>query len=128
MCSQHDLSVQTYSSFQQNSSAHPEFHKKILENYFGHVSDISDRLWFKKDLKVFVYNDMTPNIQFIRTMVENVDLVEIKICSTCLTIINKNHVPPLLVFNGFKYSPLPENLRNSKLDFVTERHISKNII
>ncbi|GFR22603.1 helitron_like_N domain-containing protein [Trichonephila clavata] len=127
MCSQHNLSVQTYSSFQQNSSAHREFQKDFLENDFGHVCDICDRLWFKKDLKIFINNDMTPNIQFIRTMVENADLAEIKICSTCLASINKNRVPPLSVYNGFKYSPLPENLRNYPLDLITERLISPRI-
>lgn len=120
-------SVQTYSSFQQNSSAHREIQKDFLENDFGHVCHICDNLWFKKDLKIVVNKDTTPNIQFIRKMVENVDLAEIKICSTCLTTINKNRVPPLSVYNGFKYSPLPENLRNSSLDLVTERFISPRI-
>ncbi|KAK0071030.1 hypothetical protein PV325_013653, partial [Microctonus aethiopoides] len=36
MCSQHNLSVQTYSSFQQNSSAHREFQKVFLKTDFGH--------------------------------------------------------------------------------------------
>ncbi|XP_049819970.1 uncharacterized protein LOC109605143 isoform X2 [Aethina tumida] len=89
-----------YSSFQQNSSAHREFQKVFLENDFGHVCDICDRLWFKKDLKIFVNNDRTPNIKFIRTLVENADLAEIRICSNCLTAINKNRVPPLSVHNG----------------------------
>lgn len=66
MCSQHNLSVQTYSSFQQNSSAHREFQKDFLQNDFGHVCHICDNLWFKKDLKIIVNKDTTPNIQFIK--------------------------------------------------------------
>lgn len=127
MCSQHNLSVQAYSSFQQNSSAHWEFQKDFLDNDYDHVCDICDRLWFKKDLKILVTNDTTPNIQLIRTMIENADLAVIKICSSFLRTINKNRVPPLSVYNGFKYSPLPGNLRNSQLDLVTERLISPRI-
>ena len=127
MDSQHNLPVQTYSSFQQNSSAHREFQKDFFGNDFGHACDICDRLWFKKDLKIFVNNDTTPNIEFIRTMLRNVNVAEVKICSTCLTTIKKNRVPPLSVYNGFKYPPFPENLKNFPLDLVTERLISPRI-
>lgn len=126
-CTSNNLPVQTYSSFQQNSCAHREFQKDFLENDFGHACDICDRLWFKKDLKIYVNNDSTPNIEFIRTMLANVNVSEVKLCSTCLASINKNRVPPLSVYNGFKYPPFPENLKKFPLDLVTERFVSPRI-
>lgn len=126
--SQHNLPVQTYSFFQQNSSAHREFHKDFIENDFGHACDICDRLWFQKDLKIFVNNDTTPNIEFIRTMLKNVNVTEVKICSTCLNVIKKNRVPSLSVYNEFEYPPFPENLKSFPLDLVTERLISPRIL
>lgn len=82
--SQHNILVRTFSSFQQNSSAHRKFQKDFLDNDFGHVCDICDRLWFKKDLKIFVNNDTTSNIQFIRTMLKDVNLIEVKVQFICL--------------------------------------------
>lgn len=122
-----NLHSHTYTSFNSHSSAHREFQKQFLENDFGHAYDICDRLWFKNDLKRIINDDNTPNIQFIRTMLTNINLSEIKICSTCYTSINKNNIPPLSVYNGFKYPTVPDNLKNFKLDLVTERLISPRI-
>lgn len=121
------LRVQTYTAFQQNSSAHREFQKDFVENEFGHACDICDRLWFKNDLKYIPNNDTGPNIEFIRTMLLNVATLEIKICSTCFTVIKKQRIPPLSVYNGFKYPPVPENLKEFPLDLVTERLVSPRI-
>ncbi|CAH0726844.1 unnamed protein product, partial [Brenthis ino] len=127
MVFQHHLPVQTYSSFVQDSRAHMEFQKKFIDNDFGHVCDICDRLWFKNDLKFFLNNDATPCIEFIRTMLPNSNLAEVKICSTCFRTIKINRVPPLSVYNGFKYPPFPENLKKNPLNLVTERLISPRI-
>lgn len=119
--------LQTYSAFQQNSSAHRQFEKDFVENEFGHACDICDRLWFKKDLKYLQNNDVTPKIEFIRTLLSNIAILKIKICSTCFTAIQKQHIPPLSVYNGFKYPPLPDCLKDSPLDLVTERLILPRI-
>ncbi|GFV46177.1 helitron_like_N domain-containing protein [Trichonephila clavipes] len=124
MDSQHSLAAPTYSSRHQHSKAHLKFQKIFFENDFGHSCDIYDRLWFAKDIKNFVNNDTTPNIQFLRTMLKNVNVTEVKVCSTCLKAINKNSVPLLSVYNGFKYPPFPQHLKNFPLDLVTERLIS----
>ncbi|GFT32866.1 uncharacterized protein TNCV_5039081 [Trichonephila clavipes] len=111
MDSQHSLPAPTYSSRHQHYKAHLKFQKDFFENDFGHSCDICDRLWFAKDIKNFVNNDTTPNIQFLRTMLKNVNVTEVKVCSTCLKAINKNSVPLLSVYNGFKYPPFPQHLK-----------------
>ena len=116
-----------YPSFQQNLSAHMELNKKFLDNQIGHVCDICDRLWFKNDLKLILNNDATCSIYFIRTVLTNDSKPEVKICSTCFKTIKINNVPPLSVYNGFKYPPLSETLKNLPLDLVTERLISPRI-
>ncbi|GFX81147.1 serine--tRNA ligase [Trichonephila clavipes] len=60
-------------------------------------------------------------------MLKNVNVTEVKVCSTCLKAINKNSVPLLSVYNGFKYPPFPQHLKNFPLDLVTERLISPRI-
>lgn len=127
MDSQHSLPAPTYSSRRQHSKAHLKFQKDFFENDFGHSCDICDRLWFAKDIRNFVNNDTTPNIKFLRTMLKNVNVTEVKVCSTCLKAINKNSVPLLSVYNGFKYPPFPQHLKNFPLDLVTERLISPRI-
>lgn len=119
--------IQTYSTFLQNSSAHRQFEKDFVENEFGVVCDICDRLWFKSDLKYFPNNDTTQNIEFIRTLLSNIAILQIKICSTCFAAIRKKNIPPLSVYNGFKYPPLPDCLKDFPLDLVTERLISPRI-
>lgn len=121
-----NIHIQTYSAFQQNSSAHRQFEKDFVKNEFGHACDICDRLWFRKDLKYLQDNDATPNIEFIRTLLSNFAILKIKICSTCFTAIQKRRIPPLSVYNGFKYPPLPDCLKEFPLDLVTERLMSPN--
>ncbi|CAF4915856.1 unnamed protein product [Pieris macdunnoughi] len=121
------IHLQTYSAFQHNSSAHRQFENDFVENEFGHACDICDRLWFRKDLKYLQNNDATPKIEFIRTLLSNIAILKIKICSTCFTAIQKERIPPLSVYNGFKYPPLPDCLKDLSLDLVTERLISPRI-
>lgn len=122
-----NVNLQTYTAFHENSSAHREFEKDFVENVFGLACDICDRLWFKKDLKYLPNKDTTPNIEFIRTLLSNTAILEIKICSTCFTAIIQQRIPPLSVYNGFKYPPVPECLKDFPLDLVTERLVSPRI-
>lgn len=119
--------IQTYSAFEQNSSAHRQFEKDFVENEFGYVCDIFDRLWLKNDLKYLRNNDTTRNIVFIRTLLSDINIQEIKVCSTCFTAIQKQRVPPLFVYNGFKYPPVPDCLKDFPFELVTERLISPRI-
>lgn len=116
-----------YSAYERNSTAHQQFQKDFIENDFGHACEICDRLWFKNDLKYFQNNNTTKNIEFIRPLLTHDFTMEIKICSTCHAAIKKQHIPPLSVYNGFKYTPVPESLKNFPLDLVTERLISPRI-
>lgn len=122
-----NIHLQTYSAYQQNSSAHRQFENDFVENDFGYACDICDRLWFKKDLKYLQNTDATPKIEFIRTLLSNIAILKIKICSTCFTAIQKERIPPLSVYNGFKYPPLPDCLKDFPLDLITERLISPRI-
>ncbi|XP_044593072.1 J domain-containing protein DDB_G0295729-like [Cotesia glomerata] len=45
-----DLRV-PYSTFHRHQNAHNEFKEKFINNSFGHVCSVCDRLWFEEDLK-----------------------------------------------------------------------------
>ncbi|XP_063979337.1 uncharacterized protein LOC135163656 isoform X2 [Diachasmimorpha longicaudata] len=122
-----NVQVQTYSAFQRNSSAHREFQKDFVANEFGLACDVCDRLWFKKDLSYLQNIDTTKNIDFVRPLLSNTTLPEIKLCSTCNAATKKQRIPPMSVYNGFKYPPIPASLKDFPLDLVTERLISPRI-
>ncbi|CAH1119807.1 unnamed protein product [Phaedon cochleariae] len=117
---------QMYSSFRTHVSAHKEFIKQFINNEFGYACDVCDRLWFKNDLRSILNIDETKNILLIRKLILD-SKSEYKLCITCNASIQKNNIPPLSVYNGFKYPHFPENLKNLKLDLVTERLISPRI-
>ncbi|XP_037958820.1 uncharacterized protein LOC119688206 [Teleopsis dalmanni] len=100
-----NVQVQTYSAFQRNFSAHRDFQKDFVANEFGFACDVCDRL----------------------SLLSNTALPEIKLCSTCNAAIKKQRIPPMSVYNGFKYPPVPASLKDFPLDLVTERLISPRI-
>lgn len=120
---QFNRSSATYSAYARHSSAHKQFHKQFIQNEFGYICIICDRLWFKGDLKKL--ND--ESIEFIRTFFPNVDVHSNAVCSTCRISIQKKTIPTMAVYNGFRYPTIPENLRNCPLDLVSERLISPRI-
>lgn len=100
----------------QDTVALKQFHKQFIQNVFGYVCIICDRLWFIDDLKKL--ND--ESIEFIRTFFPNIDVRSIALCFTCRTSIQKKTIPTMAVYNGFWYPTITENLRNCPLDIVSE--------
>lgn len=52
---------------------------------------------------------------------------DMKICSTCKTALDKNKIPTMSTFNGFKYPPMPTDPHLPPLDQVSERLISPRL-
>lgn len=90
---------------------------KFTNNPFGHVCTICDRLWFQEDLKqpVEVHQKILPN--------KSVE--DILACNTCFSSLSKNKIPSMSVYNGFKFTDIPNHLL--PLDIILERLILPRI-
>lgn len=110
-----------YSKFHANHSGHREFDKKNVDNPFGFVCGICDRLWFKDELK-----KITPeNQQFLTTKFPEANFNDVMVCNCCALSMRRKHVPTNAKLNGFSYPPRPPHLPN--LDLITERLISPRL-
>lgn len=112
-----------YSYWTRDSSAHMEFQKQFIQNGFGYVCIICDRLWFKNDLK----NLNDEGMEFVRTFLPNIDENPIAVCYTCRASIQIQSIPNMAAHNGFKYPAIPDSLLNYPLDLISERLISPRI-
>lgn len=100
-----------------------QFKKIFLENEFGHVCSVCDRIWFRKDLKNITEKHSTVIKEWYN---KNLGQSEIKtsqwvVCSTCKRSLSKGKMPVLAKVNGFKY---PERPGLPPLDPISERLIS----
>lgn len=97
------------------------FTNKFLNNNFGSICRIFDRLWFENDLK-----QIPPAaISILTTEFPQMSFENLKVCQTCYVSVSLNRIPTLCVSNGFTYPPRPAFLPD--LDIVTERLISPRI-
>ncbi|XP_049305794.1 uncharacterized protein LOC105227464 isoform X10 [Bactrocera dorsalis] len=115
-----DLTLK-YDDIAKHKKAHENFDRKFRKNPFGYSCTICDRLWFKNDLKKASdnYKDLLKKI----TNINNIK--DAMICSTCKVSLEKQNIPILSWYNGFKYPEIPAQL--PKLDLVTERLISPRL-
>lgn len=101
--------------------ANREFVKRFIENSFGAVCNVCDRLWFIRDLKPLTQSAATvlnDNGSF-----ESVD--GFLLCQTCRKSLQKGKIPTLSKSNGFAFPKKPSGL--PKLDVVTERLVSPRL-
>lgn len=110
-----------YSTFNVNRSAHKEFKKKFVDNKFGQVCKVCDRLWFQDDLKTLT----DEHHQLLHPEFPGVNLQNALACKTCVQSPNQTRIPTFSVSNGFRFPKWPENL--PKLDLVSERLIAPRI-
>lgn len=111
--------VESCGESEHEVSATRRFRKEFLEQEYGHVCGVSDRLWFK--------NDLRDGQQCHVTVLESMGITRdgIKVCSTCAAFLEKRKIPTLAVYNGFQYPPKPGNL--PELNATTTRLISPRI-
>ncbi|EDS38200.1 conserved hypothetical protein [Culex quinquefasciatus] len=99
-----------------------EFRKLFVENSFGAVCSVCDRLWFKNDLK-----PITEAGGNVLVQAGDFDSTEgFMVCQTCNSSLNRGKVPTLSKSNGFVYPPIPPGL--PKLDMISKRLISPRFI
>ncbi|XP_044577717.1 uncharacterized protein LOC123260595 [Cotesia glomerata] len=89
-----DLRV-PYSTFYHHKKAHDEFKNKIINNSFGHICSVCDRLWFKRDLK----SASNQHQQILNTILPLTSIEKIALCTTCFTSLNKDKIPMMSVYN-----------------------------
>lgn len=99
-----------------------EFDIRFTQNPLGHICDVCDRVWFKRDLSKAgptCYN-------ILRDEFPNEDVINFKLCGTCKQSIYQNkRIPHLSRSNGFAYPDFPADLPT--LDCITERLISPRL-
>ncbi|XP_011302899.1 uncharacterized protein [Fopius arisanus] len=110
-----------YTDFNANFGGHREFNRKFVQNPFGLVCNICDRLWFKNDLT------RLPNHfkRLVSVDFPEADLDNMIICKHCTTSLSYNHIPIFAKSNGFQYPERPDYL--PQLDPISERLISPRI-
>ncbi|XP_043273933.1 uncharacterized protein [Venturia canescens] len=110
-----------YDNITKHKRAHEKFDQKFRENPFGYSCTVCDRLWFKNDLKKAPHSceDLLKKI----TNINNIN--DAMICSTCKFAIDRQIIPILSTYNGFKYPKIPSHL--PKLNLVSQRLISPRL-
>lgn len=109
-------------SFQPDfDRANREFNKRFIENSFGAVCDVCDRLWFVNDLKQLTQQLATVLID--SGSYESVD--GFSVCQTCRTNLKRGKIPTLSKLNGFTFPKKPTGL--PALDVITERLVSPRL-
>lgn len=116
-----NLHIKLASSSPNFDRANREFNKRFVENTFGAVCDVCDRLWFINDLK-----PLTPAGAEVLIESASFESVEgFSVCQTCRTNLKRGRVPALSKSNGFTFPNKPSGL--PALDVVTERLISPRL-
>ncbi|XP_044588740.1 uncharacterized protein LOC123267918 [Cotesia glomerata] len=93
----------------------------INDNSFGHSCSVCDRLWYKNDLK----KPSGEHKDILTKIIPNIPMANTQLCNTCVQALNKNNIPLMSTYNGFKFPEMPENL--PALDLISERLISPRI-
>jgi hypothetical protein len=99
------------------------FHKIFVNNTFGHVCDVCDRIWFKLDLSLITVSQVAGLEEEFAN--ERDRLPTFKLCSTCRQAVNAKKVLSLSRSNGYKYHEHPTHL--PPLDPITKRLISPRL-
>lgn len=108
------------------SSSIRRFQSTFLDNDFGHVCSVCDRLWFKNDLKTITALQLKVISDWY--VKENRQLRKedyTKCCNTCRQSLNKRKLPTLAKVNGFSYPDIPPGL--PPLDPISERLVSPRL-
>ncbi|RVE53926.1 hypothetical protein evm_001329 [Chilo suppressalis] len=117
----HNSTVSQYHNYQKISTAHDELKTKFLDNNFGVVCNVCDRLCYESDMK-----SLPPCArELISAEFPDLNFETACICSTCHLALSKNKTPTLSKSHGFKYPSRPLHL--PELDLISERLISPRL-
>jgi hypothetical protein len=80
-----------------------EYKLKFIDNKFGFICNVCDRLWFRDHVKP------VPSAVVEALVAEFLgrDVTAVKVCATCRDSLVKSKIPPLTLSNGFKYPEKP---------------------
>lgn len=99
-----------------------EFERRFIQNRFGIVCGICDRLWFEFNMK----NIPRKAFDLVTAKYPEANLFTTLVCDTCYQSLLKLRMPRLATVHGFFYPPRPENL--PKLDPISARLISPRLL
>lgn len=116
-----DINNNKYSNYNDHTSAHNYFDKKFTKNSFGYTCTVCDQLWFQNELK----NMPKSSDESTKTTISNIDIDNVRVCSTCKQAISKGKIPTMSTYNGVKFIDKPSNL--PKFKPISERLISPRI-
>ncbi|GFY01161.1 uncharacterized protein TNCV_5076281 [Trichonephila clavipes] len=80
------------------AAASARFPTSFVNNPFGHMCDVCDRLWILRSLK--------PTKEKLLPLLSNIfpeELTDFKLCATCKNSLDSDEVPTLSRSNGFVY-------------------------
>ncbi|CAH0586945.1 unnamed protein product [Chrysodeixis includens] len=99
------------------------FKKTFIENEYGFVCSVCDRLWFRNDLKKLTEKHATVIKEWYSKNLGQTEIITSQwlVCLTCKRSLAKGSMPILAKVNGFKY---PERPDLPVLDPISERLIS----
>ncbi|KAH7979001.1 hypothetical protein HPB49_007733 [Dermacentor silvarum] len=97
------------------------FQKHFVQNPFGAVCSVCDRLWFAKDLSKAPQHSHG----ILPEHFPNRDISAFRVCRTCRTSLNEVKIPNYSTSNGYVYPPKPSYL--PRLNAVSERLIAPRI-
>ncbi|CAN7980471.1 unnamed protein product, partial [Ixodes pacificus] len=100
----------------ESASATRTFETDFVNNPFGYVCDVCERLWHMKDLTP-VSSAMSETLS-LAAPPEWGETVA-RVCTTCKNFLVKQKIPLFSVTNGYRYPPMPPGL--PVLDDLAER-------
>lgn len=103
------------------SKAHADFKNKFLNNNFGAICSVCDRLWYESDVR----NPPPCSTGILTAEFPQINLETALVCGTCYLSLSKTKIPNLSKSNGFTYPLKPAHL--PELDLITERLISPRL-
>ncbi|CAN7979664.1 unnamed protein product, partial [Ixodes pacificus] len=106
----------------ESASATRTFEMDFVNNPFGYMCDVCERLWHMKDLTpVSSAMRETWSLAVPPEWGETVA----RVCTTCKNFLVKQKIPLFSVTNGYRYPPMPPGL--PVLNDVAERLLSPRI-
>lgn len=82
---QTDDSKLPYSTYRRHHKAHHFFKTKFIDNSFGHISSVCDRLWFQYNLK----SACAEHEEILSLIVPDRPMDEVLLCNTCMASLKK---------------------------------------
>jgi hypothetical protein len=89
---------------------------KFIDNKFGFICDVCDRLWFRVHVKPVP----SAVVEALAAEFPGRDVKAFKVCVTCRDSVDKSKIPPFSSSNGFKYPEKPIYEKSGAATMATE--------